>query len=63
MLKTFLRRPFYNYASDLEKAFILKFKVKDVTKIRGLSTNTPYIIIEGERINIPRTTLVANVIT
>ncbi len=63
MLKSFLRRPFYNFASDLEKAFALKFKVKDVTKIRGLSTDTPYIMIESQRINIPRTNLVANVVT
>lgn len=63
MLKSFLRGPFYNFASDLEKAFTLKFKVKDVTKIRGLSTQTPYIMIEGQRINITNNTLVANVIT
>jgi hypothetical protein len=45
MLRYFMRQPFYKFSSELEKAFSLKFKVKDVTKIKGLASDSPYITI------------------
>ena len=37
--------------------------MKDVIKIRGIASGNPYIMIEGQKINIPRTNLIANVIS
>lgn len=40
----------------------MKYRIKDITKLRGMATSTPYIVIENQRVNIPKTNLIANVI-
>lgn len=47
----------------MESTYAMKYRVKDITKLRGMATDSPYIIIDNQRINIPRTNLIANVIT
>ena len=41
----------------------MKYRIKDITKLKGMSTSMPYIIIDNQRVNIPKTNLIANVIT
>lgn len=41
----------------------MKYRIKDITKMRGMATDTPYIMIENKKIPIPKTNLIANVIS
>lgn len=40
----------------------MKYRIKDITKMRGMATDTPYIMIENKKIPIPKTNLIASVI-
>lgn len=46
----------------MESTYAMKYRVKDITKLRGMGTGEPYIVIENQKINIPKTNLIANVI-
>lgn len=50
MFKQFLKLPFFKMSAQLENIYSLKYQVKDVTKLRGLNTDNPYVTIENKRI-------------
>lgn len=45
MLKHLFKNLKYGLSVDLAETYSLKYKIKDVTKIRGLLTEEPYIKI------------------
>jgi len=41
----FLRNIRFRFSAELEETYSLKYKIKDVTKIKGLATEEPHIKI------------------
>lgn len=50
MFRQLLKLAFFRMSAQLENIYSLKYQVKDVTKLRGLNSDNPYVTIENKRI-------------
>jgi hypothetical protein len=57
-----LRRIRFKFGVELDDAYSLKYTVKDVTKLRGMKSKEPYIVIENKTIQLPTDKLLLDVL-